>query len=547
MNALMPAQAENNTNNTQQFSGLLTPEQKKTAIDLFTGINFSSNEIDSFLNTLDSLDPASIEASLWDFLFDTISPKLEQEQIDEGKDTSLLYRMLDKLGEIGLVSEAYAAGAAPDLFKPLPRGQVMPGQREMDVVFPNIPTTLTGCGNGIPEAGEECGEPGLPDTCADGVACVNCQCPPIEDGCPPCCPPTCTTCEVPDVKSVKQTCKGFQDEASEKYFTNFNMLFREAIKSGGGDPGESDFICELEYGVMTIEYNIPGAAWPSLAASEVLSSSISPDLTGNVAPAALVQLKNSGMKPSDPTLVTELPTKVDMFEKPTILLPGGATTRGMRAMTLTPDLQASVTVSGAAVVPELSEAVPISADIAKVEVIPGMNKFVLNNAISLQLVGANSTKGAGNVGVGKAIMEARGTLALCSWSARCPESDAFLTGNGFADITQENILKAAREKGSMCQHGVCPPEFFEKFPRWSTPGYVFVQNMVAKSGETPGAPDITPTGMAFTPSGWGQGSGGCGCNVTALPPSVASIIAMIFAASAMTTGYIALRKRARKK
>jgi len=407
----------------------------------------------------------------------------------------------------------------------LPRGQVMPGKKELTVILKTTPALIP-----PPTPPGPGGDPD--DPCPSGGEC---QCP---------CTPT--DCTMPSNKFVATRCSGGSSDAAIVKMAKWNQALRDAIKAGGGDIGSNDIFCEAEYGVMKMQIWEPGGAAPEVSSSELLSESVNPDLVGNIGQAALIQL--GGTKPVDFTKTTELPTKANLITNPMILMPVSAdvsSSIGRKGMTLTPQLSSAVSYV-ASVEPSLSAAQPAGIDlVTSIDVLPN-NSYQLNNVIRWQIIAGNMSKAVGEQSGANHNIHVRPQPLYCSWTAVCPEdSEAFKDENSYAKIDPNKVLTLAKENGSMCQNGVCPAQFFEKLqlPAYQNYGFALVQTKVARQGETPSY-DFTSVAFAGgPPMEAGMGGGGCKCDVTALPPDAASLVTMIFIALMVGSGVMFVRFR----
>jgi hypothetical protein len=415
--------------------------------------------------------------------------------------------------------------------------------------------TASLCGNGVRDAGEEC-ERGI--DCPAGEICdINCHCVPpppttgdgCPDCCPPCCPPTCDTCSRPSAEEIKVTCVGGSSPSAIEKIKKMNELARMAA------PGlkQSDIFCEADYGKFVYTMNVPGGAAPTLATSDLLSSSISPMLSGNVGNFAMVHV--SGTKTKDFTQDVMLPVKTDMIPQPTILLPVSSdiSTSFGKATTVPVDLSMTTGVTPYGL--DLSTAAPIaSSDVTKYDVLSN-NTLTLNNVVTLKVTGANDTaRGAGEIG--NAFIEAslRGQPLLCSWSARCPDSEAVTdSAKNFGSVDFNQVLNVIRDNASECQNGTCSPRLFQKlselagWPAYTMNTIAFVQGKVAKAGETPEPPSVQVVPTAFGPPMEAARGGGCKCDMTASAPHAASIAALLVLIAAALGGFVFVRARSKTR
>lgn len=566
----------------------LTPMQAYYLNQFLSSMGLKKEHIDMFTKDVGQISPTSLEGILFKTFLDVLGAGViapPEEDVQRAPQSSL-NKAIDKIGDLGLVKEANAhtitGPAGHDFNFRFPRGHIMPGRREMTVVLKATPPILRPyCGNGIVEPGETCERPGdecnaatgaLCDatchcpgeapTCGDGrldageecevgiecptageVCTIACQCEPpttITEECPDCCDSTCSTCS--EAKTITMKCI-IEEPAIAKHYAKLNELFRAQI------PGlkDSDLICPAEYGIMRTTITSDKTAAPSLSAGDLSRSSIDPDLSGNVGKAALIQY--AGTKPVDFGLEAELPTELNMVSKPMILWPTTADVASRatrRAIVLDSDVSASISAA-ASTEPMLSEAAPISADlVTSIDLLPD-NVRKLNNVITWQTKAANSTtRAAGDVGVSVNIIDVRLQPLLCSWTARCPEIPEEAK---FANVNFDDVLKKAASVAGECNNGTCSVKALKDMGLipYQIYGFGVVQSQVTKAGEPAGPADVTTVAWAGGTVELGQGAGGCGCDVAATPPSIAAIIAMLFASSTAATGYIALRKRARKK
>lgn len=399
----------------------------------------------------------------------------------------------------------------------LPRGHVPPGKREVTVVVNKTPA--------VPPPEED------PFDTED------------ED-CPPCCPP-CETCSLPAAETIVVKCVGGSSPAAIEKMAKMNELARAAIGPG---LGSNDLFCESE-AMFKYFMNVDSGGAPTLSRDTLIN--VNPDLAGNVGNFAMIQV--SGNRTMDFTKEIMLPVKTDMIGKPTVLLPVTSDVSSSFGKTTILGVDLSLTSDATPFGVNLSEATPITSDTVSSYDVLENNKYSLNNVVSLQVTSANNqSRGVGEIG--ESVIEAslRGQPLLCSWAGSCPDSEAFESGMNFDKVDFDQVLNVLRANADLCVNGVCSPELFQKlneeagWPLYTMNTIAFVQNRVAKRGETPGAQYAAAASTAFGPPMYAA-RGGCGCDITASVPSTVSIITLLILAALSTTGYVLVREKIRKR
>ncbi len=497
------------TNAARLPTPYLTNEETEALTQLLLGLVDDEEIVTALIDGFNSISPTSVEGQfvlpmiyILESLTYTPIVKPSSEVRSPSQPTSWLFKTIEKIESLGIVSEAHAGGIGA-VYR-FPRGQVMPGKREIDLILNATP---------IPPVTE----------ITEGAA---------------------------DTKVITVKCMGDMDDSIKAHFKKFNEQMCSMVPGLTNANGEcNDSLCLAELGYMHVEINSPGGAAPSTPAADLNSLSLSADMTGNIGQAAFAQY--AGMKPFDFTTREMLPLKVDNVTTTMLLLPAAATAGG-RAITVSPDLMTSASAIEPALLTNYMEA---SADPSlgtpSVSVLPAENKFTFNNVISWQTKAAEVSdvaKAAGVLGTAVNVFDIRLQPLLCSFTAVCEDSDAQKDENQYGKLSREGILKKAQENAAMCHDGVCQADFYRAIgiPPYQSDGFVLMQGKVAKTGMAMEPPDVVAFGFGGINVMAAQG-GGCGCNVSALPPNMMSVIAMILVASLATTGFIVVRVRARRK
>ncbi|MBI4126991.1 MAG: hypothetical protein HY465_05805, partial [Deltaproteobacteria bacterium] len=334
----------------------------------------------------------------------------------------------------GLTAEECAVPVVPTPPR-LPRGQVMPGKREITVVVnkrareipPDIPpgcsegvrpipaglecTLHSDCGEGnfcgidcecrdIPgdppdphmcgagplDAGEQCNRD---NACALGQICdINCQCVagptgptgpagpigPIGPGEPPGGPVASITSNDQCVWRVK----GFSSDETRRLYTKLSDDIRAIRK------GSNDYFAEREYSSVEAVCCFAGGAAPNVAAGQLslsLSGSPRPDAEGNMRPFAIIQERGPALE--DFTASIWRTTEPHVIDEATLIHPvSTAPSLSAAGGDLLPDLAA----------PELfrERVVPMTSQYAVNAVTLASRTTVINNVFShrAQAVGA---------------------------------------------------------------------------------------------------------------------------------------------------------------
>ncbi len=411
------------------------------------------------------------------------------------------------------VSEAQAAEYVEEPFDShfrLPRGQVMRGPKEITVVIKST-------------AGREMIGGEYPDDIArtedekedgtDGDGIEDDEQDVIDGG------------EIDDVQDEDlitgyiekaQKCTGWSSPAAKKKGEEINRLIRDAL-AAGGFVTKSDFYCESQ-GKMEILLNIPLAASLSKGASNG-------EFSGVVAPNAFIQ--THGTYPNDYTKLAKLPTETHIVDSPKILFPLASSGGGAKATFVMPDLSLAATeATNSNISAELSQAAPLQSSLVSSVGVMESGAFSLNNVLKIDIAAIPTQLRAVDSDIGSAFIhiEDHPRPALCSWTARCPETEATLPENSFALLKTnfDQFLAGVRENAGKCKKGYCPPEVFAGWPEYQRYGYIWVQGKTVDANT-----DNIQISYVGGPAFEAAAGGGCGCSLNAPMPNLVSLIVML--------------------
>ncbi len=426
-----------------------------------------------------------------------------------------------------------------------PRGKVMPGLREMTVVL-----------KGEFPSSEDPTEPTDPTDPTD-------PCPPCETEC--CCPCPCaceptetSPCAVEDEVQVVSRCSGWSSPATKKLGMDMNKKIRDAIREGDGEPLDNDFYCESE-ALWKVWVNVPQSANITKAAS-------TGSFSGQVANSLLLQ--RGGNVLEDYKKRDRLPSKTNLISQPMIILPppSDVSVSGKAITVPTPDLslasqaaEVSINSLDTSLSANLSDAVPVPADLVSSVSVAEDSTLSFNNVLRWQRQVAPTQGRAVDSDIGSAVhlIEIDTPPMLCSWTARCPDTESGLPENSFANLDFDVVLEKMRDHGRLCQNGICAPEFFELtgWPAYqrlnfalvqqqNVPGSASAMTTKAASGGGGGAgikvvPFAGISGMTMS----GKGGGGCGCLINGQKANQVSMIAMFLMVAMLGGGYVLVRRK----
>ncbi|MFH1873715.1 MAG: FG-GAP repeat protein [Pseudomonadota bacterium] len=435
---------------------------------------------------------------------------VSKSSFDNAQDERGISKVLNYLTSL-FVNEAQAAEFVDAPFSShfrLPRGQVMRGPKEMTVVL----KSTAGLEPEEPIFDEEAAEDDPSTTCP---TCADCACPcaccPTEDGRP---------CAMADAIEIVTRCTGWSTPVAKKQGQEINRLIRDAIREGGGEPKDNDFFCESE-AKMQVWLNIPQAASISKASTTQQFSAV-------VAPNALIQV--SGTYPDDYTLSDKLPTKTHTVDSPKILFPLASSAGAGKATFTMPNLSlAAEGVFDSAINAALSQAAPLEADLVTSIGVLDTGTYNLNNVLQIDINAAPTQGLAVNSDIGSAVIYMQDNIRpyLCSWTASCPDTEATLPENSFAELNFKEFLAAVKENARECKNGYCPHKVFEKgWPAYQRYGYIWVQDKTVLSEASANMTNIPIGYVGGMPFETAAGSG-CGCSINAPMPNLLSLIVML--------------------